>query len=268
MTATTLSLTARRPAAPRRRTSLVRLALLELRLLVREPMVMVSLIGFPLATVLVLAGVFGQAPDPDFGGVRPDDHYIAGYIGVVLAALGLLTLPVHLANHRERGVLRRYRAAGVSGRTIVASNVILGVVLSIVSASVVVIAGAAVYRLQAPEDPLTVMVAIAVGLVCFISIGVALGSVMPTSRAANAVGNLIFVPAFLLGGGGPPTAVMTGPMQTISEALPLTHVIGGIRQGWFGETDDPHQLWWPLVVAAVSITVALRGARRSGLAST
>ena len=47
-------------------------------------MVAVGLIGFPLATVLVLAGVFGQVPDPEFGGVAPDDHYLAGYIGVVL----------------------------------------------------------------------------------------------------------------------------------------------------------------------------------------
>ena len=54
-------------------------------------------IGFPLVTVLVLAGVFGQVPDPEFGGVAPDDHYLAGYIGVVLGALGLITLPVHIA---------------------------------------------------------------------------------------------------------------------------------------------------------------------------
>ena len=70
----------------------------------REPMVAVGLIGFPLATVLVLAGVFGQVPDPEFGGVAPDDHYLAGYIGVVLAALGLITLPVHIATARELGV--------------------------------------------------------------------------------------------------------------------------------------------------------------------
>ena len=52
--------------------------------LLREPMVAVGLLGFPLVTMLVIAGVFGQVPDPEFGGVAPDDHYIAGYIGVVL----------------------------------------------------------------------------------------------------------------------------------------------------------------------------------------
>ena len=103
MTAVTVS-------SPVERTSGVatalRLTTTNLRLMAREPMVAVGLIGFPLATVLVLAGVFGQVPDPDFGGVAPDQHYLAGYIGVVIAALGLITLPVHIATARELGVTR------------------------------------------------------------------------------------------------------------------------------------------------------------------
>lgn len=93
--------------------TVTRLVATELVLLAREPMVAVSLIGFPLVTVLVLAGVFGQSPDPDFAGVAPSDHYILGYVGVVLAALGVITIPVHLATQREQGVVRRFRASGV-----------------------------------------------------------------------------------------------------------------------------------------------------------
>ena len=66
--------------------------------------------------MLVLAGVFGSTPDPEFGGVVPSEHYVVGYVGVVLAALGLVTLPATLAERRERGVLRRYRASGVERR--------------------------------------------------------------------------------------------------------------------------------------------------------
>ena len=51
-------------------------------------------------------------------------------------------------------------------------------------------------------------------------------------------------------------------MQTISDVLPLSHVIGGLRQAWFGTTDDPHALWWPLLVAGVSVGVAVRAGRR------
>lgn len=240
----------------------LRLARMELRLLRREPAVAVSLIGFPVATVLVLAGVFGQAPDPEFAGVAPDDHYLAGYIGVVLAALGLITIPVHLATARELGVLRRFRASGVGAGALVASELLLGAVLGVVAAAVVLVLGAAVYGLAAPEDPVTVVGWFVVGLACFLAIGGALGTALRGGRAAGALGNLLFVPMFLLGGGGPPRAVMTGVMQTVSDVLPLSHVVGGIRQAWLGSTDDPHVLWWPLLVTVVCAAVAVRNARR------
>jgi len=100
------------------------------------------------------------------------------------------------------------------------------------------------------------------GLLCFIAIGLALGSLAPTSRSANALGNLLYVPMFLLGGGGPPRDVMSGGMQTVSDILPLTHIVGGLRESWLGQTDDPHALWWPLLIAAVAVAFAVRAARR------
>jgi ABC-2 type transport system permease protein len=262
MTAAVVPLTETRPAPVTFVRTAVRLARLELRLLAREPAVAVSLIGFPVVTVLVLAGVFGQTPDPEFAGVAPSDHYIVGYVGVVLAALGLIILPVRMATYRELGVTRRFRASGLSGPVLIASEVLLGAVIGTLSVGVVLGAGAAVYGLSMPEDPVGVLAWYLAGLACFIAIGGALGTLAPSGRAASAVGNLLFVPMFLLGGGGPPRDVMTSAMESISNVLPLSHVIGGLRQSWLGTTDDPHALWWPVAVAAVALLVAVRAARR------
>ena len=213
-------------------------------------------------TVLILAGVFGSVPDPEFAGVRPNEHYVIGYMGVVIAQMGLVTLPAHIATHRELGVLRRYRASGVGAGAMVASQAAVGAILGAVGALVVLVVGGAVYGVPAPDDPLMVVGWLAAGLVCFVAIGLALGTLMPSSRAANAFGNLVFIPMFLLGGGGPPRDVMTGPMQTISDVLPLSHVIGGLRMSWLGATDDPQALWWPVVVATMAVLLAVRVARR------
>ena len=242
--------------------SFTRIAAMELRLLLREPGVLVGLIGFPAITVLVLAGVFGSAPDPDFAGIRPSQHYIVGYIGVVLAYIGVVALPVLVASRRETGVVRRYRASGVSAGSLVAANAAVGAVLGVAASAVVLVVGGAVYGLSAPEHPLAVGVWIAAGIVCFVALGIALGTLVPNSRAANAIGNLVFVPMFLLGGGGPPRGVMTGPMRAISDALPLSHVIGGLRQSWLGATDDPTALWWTALVALVTVAFAVRASRR------
>ncbi len=55
---------------------------------------------------------------------------------------------------------------------------------------------------------------------------------------------------------------MTSTMQSISDVLPLSHVVGGLRHAWLGSTDDPHVLWWPLLVTALALTVAVVSARR------
>jgi ABC-2 type transport system permease protein len=242
--------------------AVARLVRVELRLLLREPGVLVGLIAFPAVTVLVLAGVFGSTPDPEFGGVRPSEHYVVGYVGVVLASMGLVTLPALIAAHRERGVLRRYRASGVGSATLVACHIALGAILGTAASAIVLAVGGAIYGLPTPDDPAAAIAWFIAGLGCFITIGGALGVVMPSARAATALGNLIFVPMFLLGGGGPPRDVMTGPMQALSDLLPLSHLVGGLRLSWLGTTDDPHALWWPALVAVVATVVAVRTARR------
>jgi ABC-2 type transport system permease protein len=240
----------------------LRIAALELRLLVREPGVLVGMIAFPAITVLILAGVFGSNPDEAYAGLRPSEFYVVGYIAVVFAQLGLVTLPAHLASHRELGVLRRYRAAGVSSGMVVASQALLGAVLGIGGAALVLGVGGAVYGVPAPADPLAVGAWLAAGLACFVALGLGLGALMPSTRAANALGNLVFFPMFLLGGGGPPRFVMTDAMRTLSDVMPLSHVIGGLRWAWLGGGDEPRALWWAATVAAVAVVLALVVTRR------
>jgi ABC-2 type transport system permease protein len=265
MTATTTPLTSS-PASPsstgQTLRTVRRITGMEVRLLVREPSVLVGLVAFPAVTVLILAGVFGSEPDPEFAGVRPSEHYVVGYLGVVLAQMGLVTIPAHVASHRERGVTRRYRASGVAGGALVASHAALGSLIGLAAALIVLVVGGAVYGVPAPEDPLAVVAWIAAGVACFVALGIAIGTLVPSSRAATAIGNLVFVPMFLLGGGGPPRDVMTGPMQTLSDLLPLSHVVGGLRDSWLGRTDDPQALWWTALVAVAAVVFATRASRR------
>ena len=55
---------------------LLRLAGTEMKLFVREPMVLTFVFAFPVLTVLVLGGVFDD-DDPNFEGALPSDYYVA-----------------------------------------------------------------------------------------------------------------------------------------------------------------------------------------------
>jgi ABC-type polysaccharide/polyol phosphate export permease len=51
-------------------------------------------------------------------------------------------------------------------------------------------------------------------------------------------------------------------MQALSDALPLSHVIGGLRDSWLGTTDDPRALWWTALVSLAAALFAVRAARK------
>lgn len=226
----------------------------QLRLLIREPQVLSFVFAFPVVTVLVLGGVFDEG-DTAFEGVVPSDYYVAAYIGVVIAAIGLIMLPVQLASYREAGVLRRFEAAGFSRWAFPASQFIVGLMYVAAGTVTVIAAAAASYGVPAMEAPGRTIVGIVVGALSFISIGVLIGTVMPNPRAAQGVGLVLFFPMFLLAGGGPPPDAMPSVMKNIGNLLPLTHVMRAVQEPWLAIGSNTNHL----VVAAAIFVASTAG---------
>jgi ABC-2 type transport system permease protein len=228
---------------------LLRLAATELKLFVREPMVLTFVFAFPVLTVLILGGVFDD-DDPNFEGVLPSDYYVAAYIGVVIAAIGLVMLPVHLASYRERGVLRRFDVSRYPRWALPAAWILVAMVITVVAVAVLLVAGHLVYGLPEPDDILGVTVGTLVGAFTFISIGIALGMALPSARSAQGLGMLLFFPFFLLGGAGPPPDAMGDSMSSIANVVPLTHVVRSIQEPWLDLGSPTSHL---IVLAALAV---------------
>ena len=211
--------------------SLLRLATMELKLFLREPIVLTFVFAFPVLTVLVLGGVFDD-DDPNFEGVLPSDYYVAAYIAVVIAAIGLVMLPVHLASYRERGVLRRFDVSRYPRWALPAAWILVAMVITMVAVTVLLVTGQLVYGLPRPDDVLGVAAGTLLGSFTFVSIGIVLGLALPSARSAQGLGMLLFFPFFLLGGAGPPPDAMGDSMKSISNAIPLTHVVRSVQEPW------------------------------------
>jgi ABC-2 type transport system permease protein len=231
----------------------------ELRLVLREPMVLAIVFAFPVVTVLVIAGSFSADDADTFSGIDPTRWYVASYLAVVMAAIGLVMVPVHLATYRERGVLRRFSAAGFAPWSFAVAQVVVGVLLTLASSIVLLAVAGLAYGLPPLGSPVRVVAAAVLGATACTSIGLVLGTVLPNARVAQGVGLLLFFPSFLLGGGGPPPDAMGSTMEAVSNLLPLTHVTGAMRDPWLGlgtGTGD-------LVVVAVVLVASALWCRRS-----
>jgi len=234
----------------------------ELKLMVRDPLVLTFVFAFPIVTMLIIGGSFGSSPDPDFAGARPSHWYVASYLTVVIAATGMIMLPVHLASYRERGVLRRFLASGFPRFSFAAAQFIVGMLVTAVAAAMLLVVAAPVYGVPAVHVPWRVAAGIAVGAVAFVSGGVLLGSLLPSARAAQAVGLLLFFPSFLLGSGGPPPKVMGSALRDVADVLPLTQVTKAIREPWLGIGTATSSL---IIVSLLALLATVVAARRAAL---
>ncbi len=245
-----------------------RLIRTELRLFLREPQAIVFVFGFPVITVLVLGSVFGNAPgEADFEGVNPQHFYTAAYLGVVLCAVALVMLPVHLASYRERGVLRRFDTSGFPRWAVPLTVMVSGVVFAVLGFGALLVVARLAFSLPPVDDPARTLIGVVVGTLAFTSLGVALGSVLPTARAAQGVGLLLFFPLFLLSGGGPPPQAMSDNMRSVSDWLPLSHVIRAVQEPWLGLGTGSDHLAVTAGVLVVSTAVWVWRAARTSRAS-
>jgi ABC-2 type transport system permease protein len=242
--------------------ALVRLVRTELTLMVRESMAVIFVFVFPVVTMLIIGGSFGTTPSTAFDGVNPSHWYVASYLSVVIAATGLIMIPVHLASYRERGVLRRFATAGFPRWSFALAQLLTGLVAIAVGAAVLLAVAAPVYGIPATHHLFRVVAAFVLGAVAFVNIGILLGSLLPSARAAQAVGLILFFPSFLLGAGGPPPHVMGSALRAIAGYLPLTRVTDALRDPWLGTGTAAGSLVVVTVLAAVTAVVA---ARRSAL---
>lgn len=243
-------------------TAMARLIKAELRLMTRDPLVLTFVFAFPIVTMLIIGGAFGTAPNPGFDHTDPAHWYVASYLTVVLAAVGLVMLPVHLAAYRERGVLRRFAAAGFPRWSFAIAQLAVGLLTTAVACVLLLAVAAPVYGIPAMHDWWRVALALPLGAVAFVSLGVLLGSLLPSARSAQAVGLLLFFPSFLLGAGGPPPHVMGSIVRQVASPLPLTLLTNAVREPWLGLGPATGSL---IAVAALAVVATAVAARRTAL---
>lgn len=211
---------------------LAKLILVELKLFLREPITVFFTLALPFMFLFVMGEVFGNTPNPEgFRGVGAMDYYVPAYIGLVIASIGL---PQHLTSYRERGVLRRFRASSLPVWSVFASQVLISFVIALLGSVLLTIAALLAYEVHLPKSFALLMAAFAVSSVSFAALGVFLGAVLPTARAAQGVGLLLFFMMMFVGGAAPPPEVMPLSMQRLGDVTPLKHVIILLQDAWFG----------------------------------
>jgi ABC-2 type transport system permease protein len=242
--------------------TLARLSWVELKLFLREPLTVVFSLALPLIILFILGGVFGNEPSAPgeeivYRGQGPMTYYVPAYIALVVASVSVISIPTHLAGNRERGVLKRLHASSVNAWAVAGAEVAVAFVLSAVSALLLMVAAGFAYDFEGADSIPAVLGVFVIVTLGFSALGIFLGAVLPTARAAQAVGLLVWFIMLMVGGAGPPPEVLTDAMRAVAEFTPMWHAVRVIHDAWLGLDAG---LSWVIfgAIAVVSTVLALR----------
>ncbi len=220
--------------------SLWKLTLVQAKLYLREPMsVFFTLFFAPL--LLVLFGFLqGNAPDARLNGRGVIDMAVPAYTGLIIATVGLMSVPIATAARREAGMLRRFRATPLRPLSFLAADVLVYFVMTLLGIVLLFLVGKIGYNVRFEGDPLSVLAGFCLGTFAFFALGYILAGLAPTARTAQLAGTVLFYPMVFISGATWPLEFLPQAVQNVARFIPLTYVVALLKGLWFGESWGEH----------------------------
>lgn len=231
-----------------------------LRSAMREPVGLFFTIAFAPMLVIVLGLIFGNDPNPDFGGRGFIDSTLPAFATLVVAITGVMTLPVNQLQLRESGALTRLQVTPLSPRTYVAADLTMNFVTSMIGIVLALATGVVAFGVRPQGNVLLVLLAAALGLVAFLALGYTLAALYPSAAAATGIGNGLMIVLMLTSGAFTPLAVLPDGVRKMMNFSPIRHLAELMQGLWNGAPWGDYWLETGVLVGMVVVFGALGAA--------
>jgi len=242
---------------------LLKLAWLETKIFVREPMGVFGTLGMPV--LLFLA--FTRLPIRAARGTSRFGMYDVSFAPVlasmmmVIAAVGSLIAIISI--YREGGILKRLRATPLRPLTILTAHVLVKLLFTLLTVLLLVAAGRRYYPAGADFPVVDFVAALLFATFSLLSIGFLAASLVPTARFAQPLAALVLYPMLGVSGLFVPIDLLPPTVAQVARVLPLTHAVSlltGIwhHHGWADHVGDLIALALTFVICATASSIVFR----------
>lgn len=234
-----------------------RVIAVELSLVVRDPMSAFFALAFP--PLLLWVKLRGNEPLP--GGLPEIDAAVPMLSVFVIGMATLVVLPATLAQYRERRILKRLQATPASPALVFGSQWVAHLLLAAIGTVLLTGIGFAAFDLSAPANVAAVLLAWLLGALSLGAIGLLIGALVPTARAATVIGLSVFFPMVFVSGAMIPREITSESMRAVGDLTPMAPVVETIRDAWAGNALSPLTLSIMAAIALVAGGAAVRAFR-------
>ena len=231
----------------------------EIRLSLRGMDMFIFAICMPVVVIIILGAVFGNRPafygaeytflEQSFGAVST----------IAICAGGVMGLPLVVSDYRNRKILKRFKVTPTSPALILAVQVIIYALYSIISLILVYATGAIFFGYRLYGSWLQFLGAYLLVMLSMFSIGLLVGGIAPNIKIASAAASLLYFPMLIFSGATLPYEVMPVSLQKIADILPLTQGIKLLKAASLGLPIDSVfiSVVVIIVIAVICTTVSL-----------
>lgn len=237
--------------------TLRKLTFVQTKLYLREPMGVFFTILFGPILLILLGFVFGNDPDPLFGGLGQMDVSVPAYAAVIIGITGLTTVPITTTTRRETGVLRRFSATPLRPLTYFLSDLMAPVLMTLAGILLLFLTGKIAYNVRFEGHLISVCAGVCLGILAFFALGYALAGLLPNARAATVVGNVVIIPMMFFSGALVPMEVIPETVQKVSRLLPLTHLVAFLKGLWFGDGWGDHLSSVAMLIGVLVLSIIM-----------
>jgi len=230
----------------------------ELRLSLRSPDMILFAILMPVIVLVVVRIVFGAGSEGSGAGMI--DLTFGAFLAIGVCAVGLMGLPLGLAEYRHRKVLKRLQVTPVHPGLLLSVQLIAQAAVSIVSALLVAATAVIAFGVRLEGSLVTVVAAYLLVMISIFAIGLVIASTARDVKRAGIIASVVYFPMLLFSGTTIPFPVFPEAVQRAAAVLPLRHGIEILNAATLGEPLGGMlpQLGLLAAIAVAGIIVSLR----------
>lgn len=195
-------------------------------------------------------------------GLTQFDYTFSGLVGFSILGLGVFGPMNIFPELKKQGILRRFHTTPLRVWQYFMSNMISQAIIGLLTLAIMLTIARLVFHLKVVGSYGELAVFIVFGIILILGIGLSIGGWARNERQAAPLGNIVTLPLMFLSGTFFPRYLMPVWLQHITNYLPLSPVIDGIRliatEGK-GLTDLGSQLGimavWIIVIYAIAFRV-------------
>ncbi|MGD9131199.1 MAG: ABC transporter permease [Candidatus Bathyarchaeota archaeon] len=157
------------------------------------------------------------------------DYMVPGTLGLVLIWSGLNHASMTIATERTKGTFQRMVIAPVSPMVVLLGKLISALAIVYMSAFIMLLSGVLLFQVNLYWDIPVIVLAIFLGALSAIGIGLIISSLAKNEEAANSISVIISVPLQFFIGAFFPLSIMPEAAQAFGNALPFTKMVSAMQ---------------------------------------